>query len=617
MIPGEVWSGLQNSAYRPVLHLICLLVVLWTLIMLKKRWKHREKGDEKVIKAMASSLNISEVLAALLVERKIDTFQKARAFFRPSLDDLHYPFLMNGMEEASLRVIKAITNNEIIYIYGDYDVDGTCSAALLNLFLRELGASSEIYIPNRLTEGYGVSKGGIEIIKSKGASLIITVDCGITAVEETLFARSLGMDVVICDHHQPGSVIPDAYAVLDPLKPGCNYPFKYLSGAGVAFKLAQAVSERIGKRQLPLKFLDLVAIAGAADIVPLEDENRVLVRKGMELVNTSPRPGIAALIRSAGMEPGNLTAGHVVFTIAPRINAVGRLGDAIRAVDLFTTLDETEAKKLARVLEGENYERRKIDEITYSHAIELVENTLNLDDEIAIVLHEENWHPGVIGIVASRLVEKYCRPAIMLTTVDGVAKGSARSVTGFNIYEALKQCEDILIQFGGHEAAAGLALEISRIEEFKERFNRIVRDTVKAETVSPEIIIDEKITLNDLTPKFLRILDEFAPFGPGNLRPVFLIENVRISNNLRIVGSNHLIAAVRQEGCDKSFDVIGFNLGHFVPLINRHKDILDIVFTIEKTTRDNRTFPQLRLKDIKIHEDCATEESDKVLIKAK
>lgn len=570
--------------------------------MLKKRWKLREKSDENIVKSLADSLNVTPILSNLLVQRKITNFHLAKAFFRPSIEDLHDPFLMKGMEEASFRLIKAITSNELITVHGDYDVDGTCAAALMYLFLKDLGARAEIYIPNRLTEGYGISKSGIEIIKTRGTSLVIAVDCGITAVEETALAKSLGMDMIICDHHQPGNSIPDAYAVLDPIRPGCNYPFKFLSGAGVAFKLAQAVSERIGKRELPLKYLDLVAIAGAADIVSLEGENRILVRKGMEQVNTNPRPGIAALIRSAGMEPGNLSAGHVVFTIAPRINAVGRLGDAIRAVDLFITTDETEAVRLAEVLEGENYQRRKIDELTFSHAIDLVENSVNLDEDIAIVLHEENWHPGVIGIVASRLVERYYRPTVMLTTVDGVAKGSARSIVGFNIYEALKKCEEILLQFGGHEAAAGLALELDKLQEFKEKFNQIVKTVVKTDDVLPEILIDTKINLAELTPKFLRILDEFAPFGPGNMRPTFLTENVRLVYNPRIVGNNHIVLTFKQEGCDRIFDSIGFNLGSYAPLIDKDKNLLDIVFTIEKTIRDGRTFPQLRIKDIRVRQ---------------
>jgi len=570
--------------------------------MLNKRWRLKETADDFSVRHMADSLNISTVLSKLLVDRGIVNYHLAKSFFRPSIEDLHNPFLMNGMEEASLRVIQGITGNELIYVYGDYDVDGTCSAALMYLFLKELGAKAEIYIPHRLNEGYGISKTGIEFIKEKGASLIISVDCGITAVEETALAKSFGMDMIICDHHQPGPAIPEAFAVLDPLKPGCHYPFKHLSGAGVAFKLAQAVSDRIGKRELPLQFLDLVAIAGAADIVSLVDENRVLVKKGLELVNTNPRPGIAALLKVAGIEPGTITAGNIVFTIAPRINAVGRMGDANRAVDLFVTKDHVEAEKLAEVLEGENSQRRKIDEQTFSNAVELVESSMNIDTDMAIVLHEENWHPGVIGIVASRLVEKYYRPAIMLTTIDGVAKGSARSILGFNIYEALKQCADMLIQFGGHEAAAGLALEISHLEEFKEKFNGIVKSCVSQESISPEIIIDTQINFSELTPKFMRILDQFAPFGPGNLRPIFVAKNVRLCYNPRVVGNNHIIISVRQDDCEKVFDCIGFSLGRFAAMIDKDKNLIDIVFTIEKTVREGRTFPQLRIKDLRVKE---------------
>ena len=571
--------------------------------MIKRRWTFRESVDEFTIKSLADTLNISPVLASLLIYRRVTNYNTAKTYFRPSLNDLNDPFLMNGMEEASLRVIQAITGNELIYIYGDYDVDGTCSSALMYLFLRELGANAEIYIPHRLHEGYGISKTGIDFIKEKGASLIISVDCGITAVEECGLAKSYGMDMIISDHHQPGSSIPEAYSVLDPLKPDCDYPFKYLSGAGVAFKLAQAVSDRIGKRDLPLQYLDLVSIAGAADIVPLEGENRILVKKGLELINTNPRPGIAALLKVAGMEPGQITAGNIVFTVAPRINAVGRMGDANRAVELFVTKDPLEARKLAQVLEAENIQRRKIDELTFSHAVDMVESSMQFgDDDMAIILHEENWHPGVIGIVASRLVEKYYRPAIMLTTVDGVAKGSARSITGFNIYEALKKCEASLIQFGGHEAAAGLALDINNFSEFKEKFNEVVKNSVTAEDICPEILIDTAICLSDISPKFIRILDQFSPFGPSNTRPVFMAENVQFVYKPRVVGSNHIIASIKQENCDRVFDSIGFNLGNFATLIDKDKNLMDIVFTIEKVSREGRTFPQLRIKDIKIKE---------------
>jgi single-stranded-DNA-specific exonuclease len=428
---------------------------------------------------------------------------------------------------------------------------------------------------------------------------MIAVDCGITALEETDYANKLGMDVIICDHHQPKEELPNAFAVLDPLKPGCNYPFKYLSGAGVAFKLAQGLCERIGKRGLPLKYLDLVALAGAADIVPLIDENRILVNEGLNQVNLNPRPGIEALIELSRLQPGQLTSGQIVFTIAPRINAVGRLGDAERAVNLLIANNKKDALELAEVLETENYERRKIDVDTFEAAKEIVESEFDLDDNLAIVLHNENWHPGVIGIVASRLVEKYYRPSVLLTTIDGVAKGSARSINGFNIYEALQKCEDLLLHFGGHQAAAGLALELDKIDEFKTKFNEVLKSSISTDDLLQEISIDSKIKFSEITPKFLRILEQFSPFGPGNLRPVFLAEGVLTANIPRIVGTNHLLANFKQNGSDKIFDAIGFNMGEHFEMIRENNRELDIVFSIDKTIRDNRIYPQLKLKDIK------------------
>jgi single-stranded-DNA-specific exonuclease len=568
--------------------------------MLQKRWKIREIEDENSVKSLADSLNISDVLAKLLFLRDIKTFPQAKQFFRPSLDSLHNPYLMDGMEVATKRVIQAITENQPICIYGDYDVDGTCSTALLYMFLKELGANIDFYIPKRLSEGYGLSRDGIDVIKSlKNFSLLISVDCGITAIEETEYANQLGIDVIICDHHQPKDELPNALAVLDPLKPSCNYPFNYLSGAGVAFKLAQGIAEKIGKREMPFKYLDLVALAGAADIVPLIDENRVLVREGLDSINANPRPGILALIESSSLHPGNLNSGQIVFTIAPRINAVGRLGDAKRAVELLITDSVDEARTLAKVLETENYERRKIDGDTFDDALQLVENSIDLDNELAIVLHQEEWHPGVIGIVASRLVEKYYRPTIMLTTIDGIAKGSARSISNFNIYEALQKCDDMLIHFGGHQAAAGLAVELEKLKEFKDKFNQIVRESINEKDLLPEILIDAKIKLSEITPKFLRILDQFSPFGPENMRPVFLSEGVDIYNNPRLVGNNHLVACFRHNGNDKIFDSIGFNMGEYLNLLSDKKNKVDIVYSIDKTVRDGRSFPQLRLKDIR------------------
>ncbi|HED06806.1 MAG TPA: single-stranded-DNA-specific exonuclease RecJ [Ignavibacteria bacterium] len=568
--------------------------------MMKKRWIIKKVDDEYSVNVLSDSLKISEILARVLILRNIKTFHDAKNYFRPTLANLHDPFLMDGMETATYRVIKALTENQLITVYGDYDVDGTCSTALLYLFLKELGANVDYYIPQRLSEGYGLSKTGFDNINKNGTSLVITVDCGITAVEETDYANSLGMDIIICDHHLPKDKLPDACAVLDPIKPNCEYPFKYLSGAGVAFKLAQGVSERIGKKDLPFKFLDLVALAAAADIVQLTGENRILVRAGIEIINNNPRPGIKALIKSSRITPGNLSSGQIVFTIAPRINAAGRMGDAKRAVDLFVADDFETAKEYASVLENENYERRKIDETTLNDALKLVENELDLNVDIPIVLHQEQWHAGVIGIVASRLVEKYYRPTIMLTTIDGVAKGSARSISDFNIYNALEKCENVLLQFGGHKAAAGLELEIDKINEFKEQFNKVVKESLSEDKLYPEINIDSKLKFSEITPKFLRILDQFTPFGPKNMRPIFLSEKVQTAIPPRIVGKNHLLVSFKQEGATRVFDAIGFSLSDRFDIVNNNQNFIDIVFTIDKTTRNGNTFPQLRIKDLKI-----------------
>jgi single-stranded-DNA-specific exonuclease len=569
--------------------------------MLKKRWNTKEVKDEFAVETLADSLNISETLARLLVQRDIKTFSDAKHFFRPTLDNLHDPFLMDGMEAATNRLIQALTENQLITIYGDYDVDGTCATAILYLFLKALDANVGFHIPKRLTEGYGISKQGIDYISERNTSLLVSVDCGITAIEETEYANQLGMDVIICDHHQPKEQLPDALAVLDPLKPNCNYPFKYLAGAGVAFKLIQGLAKRIGKNDIPLEYLDLAALASAADIVSLTDENRIIASEGIRRINESPRPALAALIEVSRLHPGNLSSGQIVFTIAPRINAVGRLGDAERAVELLISNNKDDAKELASILESENHERRKIDVGTFDTATEIVENSFDLEKDKAIILHHAEWHPGVIGIVASRLVEKYYRPTIMLTTIDGVAKGSARSISNFDIYDALQQCDDYLIQFGGHRAAAGLAIELDKLNDFKEKFNEIVHSSLKDDELIPEILIDSPLRFSEITPKFLKVLDQFSPYGPGNMRPVFISENVTLINTPRKVGNNqnHLLCSFRQEGSEKIFDCIGFNMGDYYDILINSTSDFNIVYTIDKSVRDERTFPQFRLKDIK------------------
>ncbi|MCK6614114.1 MAG: single-stranded-DNA-specific exonuclease RecJ [Ignavibacteriaceae bacterium] len=563
-------------------------------------WKILEPDNQKDVLHLSEALNIPQSLARLLVMRNIRTFDEAKRFFRPDLSYLHDPFLMDGMEAATGRVIHAVTHNEKILVYGDYDVDGTCSTALMYMFLKELGAQVEYYIPNRMKEGYGISTQGIDYAASIGTNLMISVDCGITAIEETDYAKSLGVELIICDHHKPKDILPAAFAVLDPLKPQCDYPFKYLSGAGVAFKLAQGISERVGLHDKPMKYLDLVALAGAADIVPLTDENRILVTAGLQIINKNPRHGVAALIRTSRIPDGYLSSGQIVFSLAPRINAAGRLSDAKIAVELLITNDQATADRLAQDLESENTERRKIDEGTWNEASLQVENSEMLAEQCSIVLHNEQWHPGVIGIVASRMVEKYYKPTIMLTTVDGVAKGSARSVSRFNIYDALRNCEDILLHYGGHEAAAGLAVELDKLEEFKERFNRIVMESISDESKTRTIEIDTELPLSEITPKFIRILEQFAPFGPGNHRPVFKSDNVHIRRGAaRFLKSIHFAATLRDKDSERDFDSIGFNmLNDDTKRLTAEGGDISAVFSIDYYTRDGKRFPQLKLKDL-------------------
>ncbi|NUN07736.1 MAG: single-stranded-DNA-specific exonuclease RecJ [Ignavibacteriaceae bacterium] len=566
---------------------------------MQKIWDLRSLPDEQKSAELAELLHVPPVIGKILFLRNVRSYQEARVFFRPTLEDLHDPFLMSGMETATMRIIDAITSKEKILVYGDYDVDGTCSTSLLYLFFKRMDANVDYYIPNRLKEGYGVSISGIDYAVSTGASLLITVDCGITAVEETAYANSKGLQVIICDHHQPKEVLPDALAVLDPLKPGCEYPFKYLSGAGVAFKLVQGICKRIGKKEYPMEYLDLVALAGAADIVPLVDENRILVKEGLAQINNSPRPGIRALIENARLEPGKMTSGQVVFTIAPRINAVGRMSDAKTAVELLITEDNAKARELASILEEENRQRRKIDEDTLTRAVNMLDSEYGDNIPDTLVLHNNEWHPGVIGIVASRLVEKYYKPTIMLTTIDGVAKGSARSISKFNIYEALKECEDLLLHFGGHEAAAGLAVELDKVDEFRKKFNDIVSGKLNGSDTSPTIDVDAKISFEDLTPKFMRLIEQFAPFGPANMRPTFWLENVTVKDNPRLIKEKHLIMTVAQKGTDKVFDAVGFNMPEYYRRIFKGERVFDLAFTIDIASNYSRSFAQLKIKDIR------------------
>jgi single-stranded-DNA-specific exonuclease len=572
------------------------------------RWTITPIEDTASVAQLAKEINVSDPIAKILVNRGIDTYDKAKEFFRPQLSLLHDPFLMDGMELAVGRVQRAVEAKERLLVFGDYDVDGTNSAAMLTLYFRSLGVETMFHIPDRVKEGYGISTAGIDRGKVFGATLLISIDCGITAIEQVEYARSQGMDVIICDHHEPGEEIPAAFAVLDPLKPNCPYPFKYLCGCGVGFKLMQAIARRRNEEETVFGYLDFATLATTADIVPLVGENRILTKLGLEQINANPRPGLKALIESSATNPGKITTGQIVFVLAPRINAVGRMGDASRAVRLLTSDDPTEANAMAQVLEEENRTRRKIDEDTFLEAQEIVEGALQAAGDPAIVLHRERWHPGVIGIVASRLVEKYYRPTIMMTTVDGIAKGSARSIVGFDIHKALKRVEDRLIQFGGHKYAAGLAVELDRIDEFRTAFNEVVTELMSEDVRTPELRIDAEINLGELTPRFLKILKEFAPYGPGNMRPIFLTRKVELVGVPKIVGKDHLRFRVRQNS--NVLDAIGFGLGSMLDTVRTNQRGIDLVFSVDEYEwastsgpggSSSGAFPQLKIKDIRKH----------------
>ncbi len=555
--------------------------------------------DEEEINKIAKELAVPPVLARVLLNRKIDSFEKARVYFRPDLESLYDPYLMKDMDKAVDRLYRALHSGENILIYADYDVDGVSSAALMYLVLsRMVGSKVSYHIPDRITEGYGLSKSAIEEAAQNGVSLIITVDCGITAVEEIRRANELGMDVIVSDHHQPGEEEPPAIALLDPKQPDCPYPFKELAGVGVAFKLLQGLYQKL---ELPVSdlddFLDLVAIGSSADIVPLVDENRILVRHGLDKINYNPRNGVKALLESSGLNNRDITVGLLVFVFAPRINAVGRLGDARRAVLMLTAQSLQKARTLARELEKENRERRNIDELAFKEAAEIVENRLDPVNDKAFVLYKQDWHPGVIGIVASRIVEKYYRPTIMISVVDGVGKGSARSISNFNIYQAIKECSHLLTGFGGHKYAAGLTVDEDKIPAFVECFKKVAAQQITGEDLIPSLHIDSEVDLNVFTPRFIRLLKLLGPFGPNNMRPVFVSRDLKVTGIPTIVGTNHLRLKVEQDG--HVFDAIGFNMGEDMEIIEKNNGVIDCVYIIEENKWNGRTNLQLRLKAIR------------------
>lgn len=570
------------------------------------RWAWRPIVDEASVDRLGQELNdLPQALARALVIRGISTFEKAREFFRPTLALLHDPFLMQDMEAAAVRLAAAIHAGERVLVYGDYDVDGTTSAALMNTFLRSMGVDASFYIPDRFKEGYGLSCEGIDHALEKRASLIVALDCGITGHAPATYAREKGIDLVICDHHTVSDTIPDAVAVLDPKRPDCPYPFKELTGCGVGFKLVQATLRKIGLQEdIAFEYLDLVALSIASDIVPILGENRVLMLEGLRRIQENPRPGLAALSQVSGTKLDRCSTTQIVFSIGPRINAAGRLGSAATAVELLATNDEKHGRVLAARLETMNRERRSLDQETMEKAIDLVEQSAATCMEHAIVLHQPDWHLGVIGIVASRLVERFYKPSILLSTQNGEAKGSARSIANLNIYAALDACSDLLSQFGGHMYAAGLSLPEENVAAFRDRLNEIVKRDATPELMQPELQIDAGLLLSEVTPRFWSVLQQFGPFGPENREPVFYSANLQIVSQPTVVGDGHLKFRIREDGATAGdvFDVIGFGQHQHLPLIRKCKierHPIEMLYTISENRWQGRTTLQLKMKDVR------------------
>ncbi len=561
------------------------------------RWTLKPKPETSKIEALQKALQIDEVLAVLLLQRGIETYDQAKAFFRPSLDDLHDPYLMKDMDKAVARIEKAIVNNENILVYGDYDVDGTTSVALMSTYLKTRYGLIHTYIPNRYDEGYGISYKGINFALENDFTLIIALDCGIKSVEKVAFAKEKGIDFIICDHHRPGKDIPEAAAVLDPKREDCEYPFKELCGCGVGFKLIQALAQKEGKTVDDLtEYLDLVATAIGADIVPINGENRVLAYFGLLVINTSPRPGIKAILNQ--VEKTELTITDVVFIVAPRINAAGRMKHGNYAVTLLAEEDDDLAAKYASEINDYNLDRRETDKRITEEALKQIEEQEE-QKRLTTVVYDETWHKGVIGIVASRLTETYYRPTLVFTKSGDKLAASARSVKDFDIYNALGACSEHIEQFGGHKYAAGLTLKEENYEAFKQAFEDVVSKTIDKNLLIPEIKADIQIDLDHITPKFYRVLKQFAPFGPNNMAPVFMTENLTDTGYGKCVGADktHLRLTAMQAGAN-NIVCIGFSLGDKLDLISNKKPFR-AVYSIDENEWQGNISLQLKLKDIK------------------
>jgi single-stranded-DNA-specific exonuclease len=568
---------------------------------MEKRWVVKEKGDFAVVKQLAGILGVSESLANLMVQRNISCGEEAKTFFNPSLDYLHDPFLMKDMNIAVDRISTAIKKNERILVYGDYDVDGTTAVALMYSFLKEQYSNVEYYIPDRYKEGYGVSFQGLDFAYQNNCKVVITLDCGIKAVEKVKYARSRGLDVIICDHHYPGDEIPKALAVLDPKQPSCNYPYKELSGCGVGFKLIHAYSRVHG---IPFSniahYLDLVAVSIASDIVPITGENRVMAYFGLKRLNESPRTGLKEIIRESEVTKA-LTIEDVVFKIGPRINAAGRMETGSKAVDLLVSSDSQLATGISKEINNFNIERRSIDRIITTEAMRMIAEDQRTVNSRTTVLYNPGWKKGVIGIVASRLIETYYRPTVILTESNGFATGSARSVHGYDLYQAIEACSDLLESFGGHMFAAGLTLKKENIKPFMERFELYVNNTITEEQLVPRIFIDTELSFSEINEEFFKTMSQFQPFGPENMSPVFVSRNVFDTGSGRMVGSSgeHLKLDLCQESTgQKSFPAIAFSqANHFEHI--KQGNPFDICYSLEMNEFRGVKNLQLHIKDIK------------------
>ncbi|MCE7042252.1 single-stranded-DNA-specific exonuclease RecJ [Dyadobacter sp. CY312] len=570
--------------------------------MIEKRWiYHPELTSEQnqIAVELGETLKINAALATLLAQRGIKDFESSRQFFRPDLSLLHDPYLMKDMDVAVQRLTEAMQNGEKILIYGDYDVDGTTSVTVFYGFLRRIYDKLDYYIPDRYNEGYGVSWQSIDWAQENGYTLIITLDCGIKSIDKVTEAKNRGIDFIICDHHRPGDTLPPAVATLDPKRTDCDYPYKELTGCGVGFKFLQAycISENLDQKVL-FEYLDLLVVSIAADIVPITGENRILAHYGLLQLNAAPRIGIKALIKIAGMS-GILDITNVVFGIGPRINAAGRIKHAKEAVRLLLSEEEEEADEFAQEINRHNNDRKVFDSSITEEALFMIENDVWFSDAKSTVLFKEDWHKGVIGIVASRCIEKYHRPTIILTESHGKAAGSARSVPGFDVYEAIEECADLLEQFGGHTFAAGLTLPIENINAFRSRFNEIVSSRILPDQLIPMVNIDLPLELSMINAKFYNILRQMGPFGPGNMTPLFESKNVTLVGDPVIMKEKHIRFNVRQEG-SLTFTAIGFGMAEvYTDLVNKRP--FSICYHLEENNFRDKKSLQLFLKDIKIH----------------